>query len=641
MENYSIMPLQADHVDEICEDIKKQYETGVSTCALFCFKLVPEGVPAIDKARQQGELYKRFRDRLAEMGLDCGILVQCTIGHGYPLNQQNAFQDFIPLDGSDPYGTTCPYDKEFQAYMTEQFKTLAALRPRVIMVDDDFRLMNRGAQGCACPLHLAALEERVGRRVEREELYEILCDKTREEHNALKDAYVDTIKESLLESARAMRAGIDAVDPTLKGIFCLCGMSTEFASDIAAILAGEGNPPTVRFNNGNYTPAGPRKASGVSYSAAQQIALLDDRVKILLAETDTCPQNRYSTGAYSLHTHFTLSILEGASGAKHWITRLMDYEPQSGLAYRRVLSKHRGFYETLSALVPSLRFDGCRIPLYRTPQYTFASSLNKEAWSRCVLERLGLPLYFSAKDGGAAFLDDEHEIGFSDEEISRMLKGTLFLSARAAQSLEKRGFASLTGVKAENWEGEPISGEIIHLGIDRKTAKQKNCLKLTPLPGAETLSTVYHLRNGKEIVPLFPGCVYFENAEGGKCITFAGTPNTAFKYTEAFSFLTQSRKAQFVKILARTGNLPIYCPGDEEIYLKYATDNEDNAYAFLFNIGTDPIDSITLCCNLPVHTVRALLPDGTWQEVAFHRVNDVLVIEHEAITLMPVVLQLT
>jgi hypothetical protein len=102
MENYSIMPLFEDHVEEVCQDIKAQYESGAATCALFCVKLVPEGVPAIDKARQQGEIYKLFRDRLAEMGLECGILVQCTIGHGYPLNEQNGFQDYIPLNGGAP-----------------------------------------------------------------------------------------------------------------------------------------------------------------------------------------------------------------------------------------------------------------------------------------------------------------------------------------------------------------------------------------------------------------------------------------------------------------------------------------------------------------------------------------------------------
>ena len=642
MENYSIMPLMADHLEEICQDIKEQYERGISTCALFCVKLVPEGIPAINKAKQQGEIYKKFRDRLAEMGLECGILVQCTIGHGYPLNEPNDFQQFIHLSGDTPknYGSVCPYDKGFQAYMTESFKTLASYHPQVIMVDDDFRLMNRQADGCACPLHLAATEKRLGKKVEKEELYKILCDKKHKDNAAYVDAYVDSVKESLLEGARAMRAGMDAVDPKMKGIFCLCGQSTEFASDIAAILAGEGNLPTVRVNNGNYTPAGPRYASNVSLRMARQVAFLDERVKVILAETDTCPQNRYSTGAYSLHTHFILSILEGAAGAKHWITRLATFEPESGAAYRRVLGKYKGYYETLSALVPTLQFDGCRIPLHSTPKYTFPHQSNEEYWSNCVLERLGLPLYFSKHDGGAVFLDDNAADGFSDAEIEKMLTGTVVLSGAAARALEARGFSHLTGVKVRDWTGVQITSESIGLGIDRKCARQQKALELIPADGAEETSTLYHLKGGKEIVPLFPGCVYFENEKGGKCITFSGTPNTPFHYSQAFSFLNQSRKAQFIKLLSRTGNLPLYYVGDEEVYFKYAKGEDGCGYAFLINIGTDPIEEIVLQSDHPVKQILSLSHDGKWEEISFVNENGRLALNLSAITLMPVALKL-
>ena len=50
MKNYSIMPLNVDYLEEICEDIKQQYENGVCSCALFSMTLVPESNPLIDKA---------------------------------------------------------------------------------------------------------------------------------------------------------------------------------------------------------------------------------------------------------------------------------------------------------------------------------------------------------------------------------------------------------------------------------------------------------------------------------------------------------------------------------------------------------------------------------------------------------------
>ena len=97
MYNYTIMPLDDTHVEEICEDIKAQYENGTASCALFMMKLVPEGNPVIGKAEQLCRKYDLFRDRLAEMGLECGILVQATIGHGYPLDEASPFTQYVGM----------------------------------------------------------------------------------------------------------------------------------------------------------------------------------------------------------------------------------------------------------------------------------------------------------------------------------------------------------------------------------------------------------------------------------------------------------------------------------------------------------------------------------------------------------------
>ena len=76
LQNYTIMPLDTDHLEEICQDIRYQYENGTASCALFMMTLVPEGNPPADKVGILCEKYDLFRDRLAEMGLGSGVLVQ-------------------------------------------------------------------------------------------------------------------------------------------------------------------------------------------------------------------------------------------------------------------------------------------------------------------------------------------------------------------------------------------------------------------------------------------------------------------------------------------------------------------------------------------------------------------------------------
>ena len=83
-------------------------------------------------------------------------------------------------------------------------------------------------------------------------------------------------------------------------------------------------------------------------------------------------------------------------------------------------------------------------------------------------------------------------------------------------------------------------------------------------------SVNYHLENGETERELFPAVTIFENELGGRVISVCGTPNTPFDYMHAFSFLNESRKKQFAKILTQSGDMPVYYAGDAEVYMKAA-----------------------------------------------------------------------
>ena len=112
------MPIFDNHVDEVCEDIREQYEKGIANCALFSMTLVPEGNPPVNKAEMLGKKYGVYKKKLDSMGLRNGILVQATIGHGRLLG---ASSPFVKLDGLNPSAkksdVCCPYDDGFCNYM--------------------------------------------------------------------------------------------------------------------------------------------------------------------------------------------------------------------------------------------------------------------------------------------------------------------------------------------------------------------------------------------------------------------------------------------------------------------------------------------------------------------------------------------
>ena len=639
MLNLSIMPLDTEHIDEVCEDIIAQQNRGVSTHAMMMMYFSPVGTPPDDRAQIQCEKYDKYRERLDKAGAKHGVLVQSTLGHISIPQRPHPFGALVSLSDGEPMKSTCcPLDKGFRAYIKRQMSTLARYKPSLVMIDDDVGILYRSTKGCACPLHMAEFNRRAGTSLTREELY-LHTQGESEEDKRLTDIYVEVQRDSLVGAVKAMREGLDEVDPTIQGIVSGIYVTTfcEFSGDIAEAFAGKGNPRIIRMNGGMYTAPGARNFTKQMYRAAVLKENVKDKADILLAETDTCPQNRYSTSAQLLHAHFTGQILEGAAGAKHWITRLRAYEPKSGASYRKKLAKYSKFYEKLSEYAKELSPFGCKIPLPTVQRDGFvpgSSGKNLSPWSTCVIERFGLPLYFSNKGGGCTFLDGISAKRFSDDDILAMLRGTLVLSSDAAEELTKRGFTEYIGVTVH----EPVKRPSYELIEGNRTPNQMELRELRPINrSVKALSYAVCESEGVR-TNLFPAVTSYENPEGGRVITFSGTPDTEFNYYSAFSMLNESRKGQFIRFLSEGGHLPVYYPDDAEVYLRAGYLPSGEMMAAVFNLSLDELEEVILVFEKEPRSIEMLTEDGTRKSVSFKNEGGRTVIEKRLGVLEPAVL---
>ena len=641
---YSIVRPDLAHMDEICGDIKQQYENGVATCALFSMTLSPEGSTPLVRVRRMCETYKQFRQKLTGMGLKCGVLIQASIGHGRAFDVRDEgfpYQKYVAVSDGKPRYVACPYGTDFQNYIYETARLIAQCGADAFMVDDDFRMIARDGRGCVCPLHLKKFNELAGTDWTEEQLraYIYSDDHGETEYTKIFE-YIQ--KESLVESAKAIRAGFDSVDPKIQGSYTCVDQEMQFAPEIAKILAGEGNPTIVRIGNGYYTAEGARGIVNSFYRAAMQAEKLKDKVDILQAETDTCPHNRYSTGAMTLHSHFTGSLLEGVRGAKQWITRLAAYEPESGKAYRKGLGKYRGFYEAIAELVPELKWRGCRIPVAKEARLTTGSNWGYQidkncGWSRCVLDRYGLPMYFSSDNGGVLCLEGDADIVLTDAQLMEAFRGPVMVASNTARRLIDRGFGAYLGVDVQEITGSSPSGDIVSVN-GNNAGVQQQCKKLVPLSDDVIEdSTVIHVDSKLEKKKLFPGTTVYKNDLGGTSIVFSGTPEAKFHYSQ-FSFLNYSRKQQIIRLLDMVGQLPVYYPHDEEVYMKVADMPGGGYFCAMFNIGFDPIEDVQLMCKEPVSEVQMLMPDGSRKALEFQYENGKCTIGVSCVTLQPLVL---
>ncbi len=637
--NYSITPLDIEHIDEICQDIEEMIETRAITCPMFLMKLHPEGIPPVDKVGPLCEKYAQFKERLDKKGIKSGILVQSSLGHGYALDGGMPFTKYKGMTNGQEQSVYCPLDEGFREYFKNVMKTLASYGPCAIMLDDDCRLLNRVGRGCACDKHMAEFNRLTGKNMTREELYEHI--KTHKSDDEITLAFVETQREALHGAIVAMREGIDEIDPGIQGINCTSGETCEFVEYNNKAFAGKNNPTIVRVPNGTYAPYSAREFSNMLYKTAVCKKKIEKNIDIVLTEGDTIPFNRYGKNASFMNCQMVSAMIDGLKGTKHWITRLVTHEPKSGKAYRKTLGENAGLYEELSRLSEKIKWAGCRIPFVNTEIYDFHSPLFEMSGS-ChfatrVLERLGIPFYFSSDNDGATFVSGTALDKWNDEEIKEMFEKTsVFISSDAAEKLICRGFGEYLGVDVKKWEGENLSGERFSNG--REALKQVGMMEICPTQKeVYAESMIYHLENGMNKKELFPGVAVYPRKNGKYTITFSGTPEASFIYTEGFSFLCESRKEQLVKLLEMTGNLPVYYSGDLEMLLRAGYIGENELLVIAFSTGWDMLDDFRVISEKQIREIEEICPDGSYKKLDFYSEDGETVISKEVSPMTPFV----
>ena len=641
MYTYSIMQLKKDHFKERCEDIIDQYKRGVSTCPLFSMQLVPEGNPVWDKVSPLVEIYKKYRDALEPHGVKTGVLIQASLGHGYEI-VPNPYQTMINFTDGESNRCVCPEDKEFIKHFSEVIRQIALARPSAIMLDDDFRLMMRPGRGCACPLHMAKFNKLSGTDMTREELYDYV--RSHPDDDPLTMTFINIQRDSLINLAKELRDVIDSVDPTIQGINCTSGDECDSVIYTNPIFCGKGNPTIVRVPNGTYSPLSAKGFSDIMRRACVCSSKLKKHgIDIVLAETDTVPFNRYSKNARYLHAHYTASVLDGLMGAKHWLTRLSAFEPESGKEFRNILADHSKFYDSLSELAKEIKWVGANSYFIEQEHHSFSKDniwqYHSNVWATSVFERMGIPFYFSDENSGSAFIEGDIVRDMTDDQIDGLFKGSVFASSDAAKDLCDRGYGHLLGVSVSQWNKGTVNGETFDGTLGFACQKQNKIKDLTPISENTKALSYNYQRVGGEAKLLSPAVTKFARDDGKLSVVYSGSPEAKHEYYEGFAFLNETRKKQFIELLKDANSLPVYYPGDNEICMRSGYINDGRLLCALFDLGYDPMDNISLYLEKEPSEIQILTKDGLYSDVSFEKASsDTYVVDTRVEPLYPVIL---
>lgn len=611
-----VMPLIPGREKELAADAENLLAKGICTQIACCMTMVPEGNPPCDKAAVYAGRYRKF---LAAFHGDpgvVGILIQASLGHGWTPDEQCDFQQAVRLDDFVQY-RMCPLDKRFLTYLDDQIFQLAELRPAFFMVDDDFRLFT-GHNGCFCPLHLAEFQRRYGQA----HTLESLVRAVREDRKTAEQFY-ELQTDGLKDAARVIRAAIDRVDPKVPCFYCTCVGDVRYASELQRILAGGTPDRTVRINNARYMCPEMRSFPVRMYETAAAIAALEPGTRVL-AETDTCPQNRWSTAATLLHAHYTGSILEGCAGAKHWITSMKDWVPEEGVRYREKLAKYARFYaelsRTLAGAKPGAPFAAAVLPS-RPPflnPVTQANVLGTQPNFATCLSRMGVPsMFVQMPVKMAALLNGEETDLLSDDELKKLARYGLILDGDAAAAFTRRGLASLTGVKAVPWTGESVSLETGGGAVLRHVTRYAG---LELLDGrTKAVDFMYHIQSCTDEAKkkLAPSLTFFDDGQGARCAVFAASVRVG-GFLEPFGLMAYPRKQQFIQALEFVcGKSFPHLAGDDEVYMKDFLLADGRRLAAFFNLSFDAMSGIPAVLPAAPRGAERLTADGTWQSVGY------------------------
>lgn len=627
-----ICPLLPGHEAELAADILQRHRQGVVTDVAFMVPLVPEEtVTSQDKAHRLLELLKAIWPHLEGSGLRLGLLIQSTLGHGTASDAP--FVRNINAKGQIT-ASMCPLDPNLPAYLREAVQIVAAIRPSFFLLDDDFRLANYGSPGCFCQVHLDGFAAIERRHYDRSELVAALAN-----DSALRRRWDHFRLAGLLSLAKEIRIGIDAVVPDASCGYCVCdagGMELHFAAEIAQTVAAAGQRPFVRINNAWYWNSDPRGLLSRIYWTSAQMAFLGDMAE-QLAESDTYPHNRYYTPSRMLHAQIVYSLLHGCTGLKLWITRMTEYQPESGLAYRSVFSRHLGLYRELRQLVPHVTWTGPVTPLPNEPASVpcVTSAIHQNNWTSFLLARMGIPCRVGKPSATRTVMLTGPECDlFDDDEIRTFAAGSLLLDGAAAMALSRRGLDSLLGVTADLPEGwncslerfdpHPVNGQAAGQTVTISTLAAGSAVRLIPNHQATmTASTLYRVPfyRSPDETRVGAGLTLYESQAGGRIAVYAAI-------LASTPFWNQERRRQLVPLLQWLEGQPlaVTVESDTDVFVRHGVIDAaagGGELLAIFNLHIDSLDEVRLRCGerLPA-TVSQLEPDGSWRLLQCPRLSE-------------------
>ena len=510
----------------------------------------------------------------------------------------------------------CPLDPAFAADFAAKIRAVAEKHPAIINIEDDFTLAwGRGldtAGACFCPRHLVEFAKRYGKPLTGPEIVAAFKDRTAD-NLAIRRAFAETVRESLVALARHVRASVDEVDPSIRIMLCQPGgsdMDGDSTEAVARAFAGSTRPavrPWGALYSAETTPA------SIPPAVAHAVWTLERLPKDIetFYEADTYPHNRCFSSASQLLSLMTGAAMAGSSDFLFYCLQYVDdpLEDRGYVdAYRELkprLDAVRRFIRDRRARLEGVREVWTAEDLFLTRGFGEGRGSASLSAASYLLAKFGIPYTTRSDASGTTMLVGGVAEVLGGEEIRRLLSGGVFVDAQAAEILAQRGFSRELGVDVTPVERLPALGEEILPAADCRCAgRQMNAyfafpagaegsvrrfVKLTPHEGTETLCRY----TGLDASLPAPSITFATNSLGGRVAVMATSV-----IGNRTSGLYNLRKQELVRNLLERlspGSTPVVVKGSPGIWvLANVSANGREMLVMVNNLSGDERDGVRL-----------------------------------------------
>lgn len=611
----SIIPnLQGDEA-YTAELIRNRYkETGIEYYAAS-YPLHPQGNDTYDKVNIQKASFRILKSLLKDdKDIKLGILFQTTLGHGgnWNLTPQNTFEanKILKSDGT-PTHRCCPLDSRLLDYISKCVTMLCEEHPDFAFGDDDMRMFE---DTCYCDNHVKLVSQMTDINFNRETLAAAVANA--KPYDPVAKAWEKSQIEAIRRLCETIRKAIDAVDPTLRCGSCLVSNRMDYAETETLTLAGN-TKPFMRISNATYLEGPLKECIWNDAITGVQAVWFKDKGFELLDESDTCPHNRYSKSARTMHTHITAGLLRGLDGGKIWLDQGERYRDISR-PYEKIFEENQYFYRRILDIRRSWRPAGCAVYVPEIDREPYPARGLKFywscEWSNYCFTRNGYPVYYENEMTSDIHLLNGKQLDYyNDDELKKLLSGRVLIDGPGAVRLTERGFAEYIGVTAKM---SNVTGNKEVLKNSEFTAlflPSENAPFLTLQSNAEELSEVIFCQyRGAAAAKVMPGSAYFENSLGGKVVVCA----MELSVWHQMHVVNPCRKQIYNSWLKKLGGVVCYSPEMQDSRMICGTDTDGALVCALFNSSYDPLP-VNLTVNKIPQEVMQLKKNGEFEKVDF------------------------